>query len=329
MLLDIYFEPEYGKLYEKVENGKHEIFDFEHEYGRVYHSFIKREIESKLSNESWYDLITPYGYGGPVILDCIEGKEAQLVRYFKEDFADYCKKNNIVSEFVRFHPLVRNAKKFKGMYEVKYSRKTVGTNLKKYDDPFQEEFSRSCRKNVRRALREGVSYQVTAAPDNIDSFKEIYYQTMDRNNANEYYYFDEQYFSQCLKHFKSNLLIVEAIYDDKTIAMGFYFIYGKTIHIHLSGTLNEYLYLSPAYILRYAVTQWGKENSYDLIHHGGGRSGRANDSLYLFKKQFGANTSFKFYLGKKIWNTGMYEKLCLERRVDANIEFFPAYRERI
>ncbi|HZJ68461.1 MAG TPA: GNAT family N-acetyltransferase, partial [Candidatus Eisenbacteria bacterium] len=254
---------------------------------------------------------------------------AQLVRYFKEDFADYCKKNNIVSEFVRFHPLVRNAKKFKGMYEVKYSRQTVGTNLKKYDDPFQEEFSRSCRKNVRRALREGVSYKVTAAPDNIDSFKEIYYQTMDRNNANEYYYFDDQYFSQCLKYFKSNLLIVKAIYDDKTIAMGFYFIYDKTIHIHLSGTLNDYLYLSPAYILRYAVTQWGKENGYDLIHHGGGRSGRAKDSLYLFKKQFGANTSFDFFLGKKIWNTGMYEKLCLERGVDANIEFFPAYRERI
>ena len=62
--MDIYFEENYGKLYEKMEGGKQEIFTFSCEYGKVRHQFIKRTI-----NGEWFDLITPYGYGGPVIVE--------------------------------------------------------------------------------------------------------------------------------------------------------------------------------------------------------------------------------------------------------------------
>ena len=37
-----------------------------------------------------------------------------------------------------------------------------------------------------------------------------------------------------LKYFRKNVILVEAIFEGKTIAAGFYFIYNKTIHIHLS-----------------------------------------------------------------------------------------------
>src|SRR5699024_5842406 len=112
------------------------------------------------------------------------------------------------------------------------------------EEPFQEEFSKSARKNVRRSLREGVSYEIIENPDSIDEFLEIYYSTMDRNEADDYYYFGEEYFKKCLELFPENILIVKALYEEKTIAMGFYFIYDKYIHTHLSGTLSEYLNLS-------------------------------------------------------------------------------------
>lgn len=108
--------------------------------------------------------------------------------------------------------------------------------------------------------------------------------------------------------------------------MGFYFVYNDIIHIHLSGTLSEYLYLSPAYILRYAITNWGKENNYKLIHHGGGRSDSSEDGLYQFKKRFSKNTEFEFYVGKKIWNEEIYNELC--KKSGNEIEFFPGYRKK-
>jgi len=320
-MMDIYFEEKYGELYEEIENGKCENFEFSHELGKVSYVFLKRNI-----CEDLYDIVSPYGYGGPIIKACINGREKELVNEFQKAFSKYCEEQNIVTEFVRFHPILENYKYFKDIYDIEYSRKTVGTNLLKFDDPFTEEFSKSCRKNVRSALSKGVSFKVTKRPEGISEFKKIYFSTMDRNNAKDYYYFDDVYFEKCVKLFKNNLLLVEAIYEGEKIAMGLYFIYDKTIHIHLSGTLSEYLHLSPAYILRYAVTIWGKENNYELIHHGGGRTNSPDDSLYTFKKQFGKNTDFDFYIGKKIWKNEIYLKLCKDKKIDPNTDYFPAYR---
>ena len=64
-----------------------------------------------------------------------------------------------------------------------------------------------------------------------------------------------------------------------------------------------------------------------MIHHGGGRSSSEEDNLYKFKKQFAKNTKFDFYLGKKIWNKEIYNKLCNEVKVSKDEEYFPAYRK--
>ena len=77
--------------------------------------------------------------------------------------------------------------------------------------------------------------------------------------------------------------------------------------------------MSPAYILRYAVTVWGKENGYKLIHHGGGRSNSEEDSLYLFKKNFAKLYDTDFYIGKKIWNEKMSEPLEIRLTSDSNV----------
>ena len=213
------------------------------------------------------------------------------------------------------------------MYNAQCIRKTLGTNLKDFDDPIMAEFGKSCRKNIRQGINKGITYRITERPEDLTVFEKVYYSTMDRNHATDYYYFPKEYFEDILKNFKNNAILVEAIYEGKTIASGLYFVYNKTIHIHLSGTLTEYLYLSPAYILRYAVTLWGKENGYELIHHGGGRSNSPEDSLFKFKKQFAKNTEFDFYIGKKIWNKEIYSKLCEIKNVDKNAEYFPAYRK--
>lgn len=323
-MIDIYFKAEYGKLNEKIESGKSTIYEYKSDIGNVYHMFIKRKINEQIDGHTWYDLITPYGYGGPILINCKEEDKESLIDKFHEDFKLYCKEHNIVSEFIRFHPVINNASDFDSMYEVITNRKTIGTNLKDYEEPFQEEFSKSCRKKVRQALKKGVSYSVIENPKNIHDFKTFYFSTMDRNEAADYYYFDDEYFNQCIETLGKHVILVKAKFEEKVIAMGFYFIYDKIIHIHLSGTLSEYLYLSPAYILRYGVTEWGKEKGYELIHHGGGRTNADDDSLYTFKKRFGS-LEFDFSVGKRIWNEEIYKKLSKGR---PESDFFPLYRGR-
>jgi len=326
---DIYFEKNYGKLYEKIEHGVSEVFEFSCDYGMVKNQFIKREIPIDISSTKYFDIITPYGYGGPVLTEFMLGDKARLIQEYYKEFSKYCNDNYIVSEFVRFHPLINNAIDFYSVYQVENIRKTVGTNLKDFDDPIKYEFSKGCRKSIRKAIDEGISYKVTPYPETIEEFKGIYYSTMVRNNASEYYFFDDDYFEKCLKYFRKNIVLVEAVYKEKVIAAGLYFISANTIYIHLSGTLSEYRYLSPAYILKYATALWGKENGYEMIHYGGGRSNAPDDSLYLFKKHFGINTEFEFFIGKKIWNTEIYNILCMAMGANEDEKFFPAYRHKI
>lgn len=325
--MDIYFTKRYGQLCEQIEGGRCESFDFESRNGKIHHMFIKRPIHQVIDGVQYYDLITPYGYGGPLMNSSCKERKINLCIEFKDRFMKYCNNNHIVSEFVRFHPVFNNALDFANIYSPDCIRKTLGTNLGAYEDPVQSEFSKGCRKSIRQALRKGISFRVTEKPDNIDGFMDIYYSSMKRDNAAEFYYFDKTYFVNMLLLLKNNLLFVEAIYEEKAIAAGLYFISDGMIHIHLSGTLSEYLYLSPAYILRYATTLWGKEHGYKMIHHGGGTSNAIDNSLYLFKKQFAKNTEFDFYVGKKIWNQNAYDKLCELVGYKSNDDFFPAYRK--
>ena len=327
---DIYFDEHYGKLYEKADKGQAEIYCYKSQYGEVVHQFIKRVIPQNLlpKQELLYDIVTPYGYGGPLITACQDGSKEALVQDFYNAFAEYCKDENIVAEFVRFHPIAQNALDFEAVYHPIWDRNTLGTGLKSFEDPVQSEFSKSCRKRIRQAINKGITCRITERPDNLDDFKKVYYSTMERNEASEYYFFDDEYFDNCLKYFADNILLIEVLFEEKVIAAGMYFLYNKTIHIHLSGTLTEYLSLSPAYVLRYALTCWGKEHGYEMIHHGGGRTNAPDDSLFLFKKQFASNTNFDFYVGRKVWMPEKYIDICRFNDIDPEDKYFPAYRAK-
>ncbi|MFD1031312.1 GNAT family N-acetyltransferase [Metaplanococcus flavidus] len=325
---DIYFEKDYGKLYEVIEEGKCEVFEFHHSLGTIRHMYIKREIPIQLSDETYYDLVTPYGYGGPIIITGEQEDKPLLTAEFQNAFQKHCDEQRIVSEFIRFHPFISNAEDFSKIYNISFRRNTTGTNLKDFENPVQEEFSKSARMNIKQALKAGLTYRVTVNPESLDAFQELYYSTMKRNQADAIYYFDETYFSDCLKYFSKNILLVEAIYENQVIGMTLNFIYKNTIHIHLGGTLEKFLPLSPVYLMLYGLTVWGKENGIDLIHSGGGRTSDLNDKLYLFKKRFGKNTEFNYFVGYKVWNEKIYEQLKEAAQVYSETEFFPAYRRK-
>lgn len=313
---DIYFEEGYGSLYNRQENGKYQIFIYEDENGRIEHSFILRKIEGT----EYCDLITPYGYGGPLIIKLIGNKNLLLER-FHFSFMKYVKDNNVISEFIRFHPLLQNADDFKKIYPIEFVRNTCVTELIGNQENVRDYVTKKCYKRIKHCIKIGMDFEIETEPDSIDDFIDIYYSTMKRNEADEYYYFDKQYFETMLKKLRKYIITVKIKYENKTIAMGLYFLYGDTIHIHLSGTLSEYIKLSPAYMLRYAIIKWGIQHEYRFIHHGGGRSNSLEDGLYVFKKQF-SNKEEPFYIAKKIWNEEVYHEMSNQKDTD----FFPAYR---
>jgi len=325
MYPDIYFEPDYARLYENEDSEAVE-YRFECEHGVITNLFLKRKVNIAFPDGiQYFDLVTPYGYGGPIIHSSID--QEKLIAAYMEDFRAYTARENIIAEFVRFHPIIGNGLDFKDAYNAIYDRKTVGTNLT-YEDVIGTEFSKHKRKDIRKILKNpDIRYEVDENPESLDDFVEIYYSTMDRDGADEYYYFNKTYFQKMLDTFHGHITTGKVFLGEKLIAMGVYFRYGKYLHAHLSGTLSEYLEYSPAYILKYALAIYGHEKGYEVIHYGGGSSRSEENGLYKFKREFGKNTVFDFYIAKKVWNTDVYKNICEAVGADINTEFFPAYRE--
>lgn len=324
-MTDIYLTPAYARLYETMEQGKAEEWVLNSPHGRISYTFIKRKIESE-TEQDYYDITTPYGYGGPVVLE-VNDKVALLAE-FEQAFKEYCQAENIVSEFIRFHPILENATDFKTVYQPIYLRQTVGTSVDPEGQTPLLEFNQSTRKLVRRAEKQGVTYRVVTAPENLDDFLAIYYATMDRNQADTFYYFDRAYFEACVAVFKENLVLIEVSLADKVIGACIYFRSGKVLHEHLMGSLTDYLSYSPVYVLKHAAVQWAAEEGIELIHYGGGLSNAEDDPLFQFKRKFTKSTLFDFYIGKKIHLPEVYDQICQSKGISSDDPFFPAYRKR-
>lgn len=322
---DIYFTKEYSLVHEALEDGVTKIFELKTSNGHIKHIFICRKIKWKINSKEYYDITTPYGYGGPIILK--SNNLDRLLEDYRKEFSNYCKENHIVSEFIRFHPIEKNYEFFQTLYNVKYLRNTLSTNLTKYDDPFQAEFSKSARKICKKLLKSEMNFKITENPSNLDDFVKIYYDTMDRNKAKDFYYFGDNYFNNLVLHLKKHILLIIIYKKNILIASGLYFKYNGYLHEHLSGTLKDHITESPAYLIRYAATEYGKKHNYNYIHYGGGTTNSKDDGLYKFKKRFSQNTEFKFYIGTRVWNKAIYEKL-VNKSNNNNEEFFPAYRSQ-
>ena len=73
-MMDLYFNENYAKLYEKID-GRSATFTHECAYGKIKNTFILREISTKIDGETYFDIVTPYGYGGPVVTECSDIKK--------------------------------------------------------------------------------------------------------------------------------------------------------------------------------------------------------------------------------------------------------------
>ncbi len=320
---DIYFTKEYGEVTSGIEGGENIQLKFSDDNGEVIHQFIKRPIFIDGKKTEYFDLITPYGYGGPMI-DRLNGNKADLINNFNEFMTLFCNENNIVSEFVRFHPLFDNALDFESIYNSTHIRNTVATKIVDFPDDCLSFLSKKNRYMIRKCIDMGMSYECITKNIDLSQFKKIYYDTMNRNNAESFYYFDDGYFNNILEKLSNNIMLINIVYNNNIIASALHFTFKKNIHLHLAGTDSDHLSYSPARLLSYAMLEWGKKNKYEIIHHGGGVSNAIDDPLYKFKKQFSNCNDYKFFIGKKIWNLNKYEELC--EIYTNNAGRFPLYR---
>ncbi|MBQ4091545.1 MAG: GNAT family N-acetyltransferase [Clostridia bacterium] len=322
---DTYWLCGYVKAFQIHGEGEPLLFYYDDGCGtRAINVVMKRDIAGcksfcgALPENTYFDFSTPYGYGGWLI----EGENtAELFGAYEL----WCKNNNIVSEFVRFHPVVDNHVAAAQAYETVELGYVVTMDLSSKETLYANITSKN-RNVIRKAQKNGVKIYNGRFEEIFREFREVYNETMDKDNADSYYYFGEEFYKSIVEDLPYNAQMFYAVYEGRVIAASIMLMANGMMNYHLSGSRREFSSLAPTNLLLYEAALWGCHNGYKTLYLGGG-VGSAEDSLFKFKKAFyRQDDPNRFVIGKKIFNSEIYDRLVSMREDVSESGFFPKYR---
>lgn len=319
---DIYYLSGYVKTFHIHGDGDPYLLYYEDNGLRAIYVYMRRPT----AIEGIYDSVTPYGYGGVLF----EGDTSAANRKaFWQAYLAEMEKEHIVDNFVRYHPVLKNAGQMASISNVIDLGKTIAMDLASPELIWENIHSKN-RNMIRKAEKNGIVIEHGQGMDLFNKFIEIYNATMDKDNAEEYYYFKRPFYESIHNDLRDNYRIFYAKLDDKVIAMSIMIFANGRLNYHLSGSDIEYRNLAPSNLLLYKAALWGCEKGMKTFHLGGG-VGSGEDGLYKFKAAFNKVSDYQFSIGKQVFNQEKYDELVkIRRESDSNFDetsqFFPLYR---
>lgn len=319
---DIYYLSGYVKAFKIHGDGNPQLLYYDAEGLRAIYVYMKRKTDI----EGYYDSITPYGYGGILF----EGDTSEEnLHSFWEAYVEKMKDEGIVDNFVRYHPVLSNVEPMRFISAVVNLGKTVALDLSSKETIWNNITSKN-RNMIRKAEKNGIEIRHGKGIELFQDFKRIYNATMDKDNAEEYYFFGDAFYESIHRDLYDNYEMFYAVLNGEIIAMSIMLYGNKQMHYHLSGSVMEYRNLAPSNLLLYKAALWGCEQGFKTFHLGGG-VGSGEDNLYKFKAAFNRNSDYQFSIGKEVFDVEKYNELVeIRRKHDLNFNdgssYFPLYR---
>ncbi|MGD0042421.1 MAG: GNAT family N-acetyltransferase, partial [Isosphaeraceae bacterium] len=264
------------------------------------------------------------------LLDLGPGCDETFLARAIAEFVDGLRRLRVVSAFVRLHPLFGLPQGPLGEAGFLVSHgETVSIDLMLP----REEIWRQTRCNHRRDIQKTEIGNCVTLIDNskFDEFISIYYETMNRREARDYYYFDSGYFEDLRTALDGRLHLGVVKVEGRVACAGLFTEVCGIVQYHLSGTRGEFLKRHPLKALINFVRYWAKDRGNRVFHLGGGLGGR-RDTLFEFKAGF-SHARHPFYTWRIIIDEPAYSALVGRWESLAGIQadepegFFPAYRK--
>lgn len=318
---DVYYLSGYVKEFRLHGDGEPLLFYGEADGVRGINVVMKRDIAAdphfagSLPADTYFDFATPYGYGGWLL----EGKGDPAPIF--ETYREWCKEHGIVSEFVRFSLFSSSRERYYG--EVIPRTNNVVRALDRPMDEMLMDFEHKVRKNLKKAEASGLEIRIDTVGDDLTDFLRIYRATMDRNHAENEYYFSEEFYRQ-INTMNGHFAYFHVLYQGMVISTELVLMGTDTMYSYLGGTDEEYFAYRPNDFLKYHIIRWGFEHGYRQFVLGGGYG--ADDGIFRYKKSFAPGGIVRFYTGQAVFDSTGYDALCALRTDLPNSGFFPRYR---
>ncbi len=290
---DPYLRPEYLHAAAAAEEGEPAAYVAD----GVLYPFLVRDLGGGRC-----DITSAYGAGGPY------GQG----HGWRRAFVDECRARGVVSEFIRFHPILANHA-VDGV-EVVELEPNVTVAVAATDDELIAQMEPTARNKLRKAMRAGV--EITVHRD-LERFAALYLDTMRGLGADPFYLFPDEFFVR-LERLGDALVVLDA-----GTAAGLFLSGNGAMHYFLSGSTLEARKTASANLVLFEAMRRAREAGLETLVLGSGL--REGDSLNRFKRSIGAGRAPKM-IGRAIHDHAAYAELCETAGVPADSSFFPAYR---
>ncbi len=319
---DVFYLSSYSKAFmkENPKNGIPILLQYEDGEDRAINVVFKRDIgldekmKGKIETGKFYDLISPYGYGG------FWGNVSNWDK-LNQDYKDYCTENHYICEFVRFELFTDYAQHYDGMVESRTHNIIRSLSLS-LDDMWMD-FKQKVRKNVKKANSYGLEIIIEPTDAHIDEFLRIYYSTMERTYAEKEYFFSKSFY-ESLCEMKNNVMFFHAVYEGKIVSTELVLYGSENCYSYLGGTDIDYLHIRPNDYLKYEIIKWAKTQGLKNFVLGGGYG--SDDGIFQYKYALAPHGVVDFYIGRRIFDQAVYNEFVSLRDGEMNEAFFPLYR---
>ncbi len=335
---DIYHGPEYHRVSQLMGEGTPYLFTYQDETRWAALPFLVRPVSQVTGLESYElnDAASVYGYSG--VISNVHQKDRGAIAFrtgFQQALHKTLKEKNIVSLFSRLNPLLDTKWLLGGLAEVVTLGPTVVLDLTESLQDQEKGMNQRVRRDLRKAVKAGVTVIEDESFKRIDEFIAIYNETMRDRDAQDFYFFPKEYYLNFKKELGGKIKLYFAELNGVVISTAMFFANGNIIQYHLSGTPSDQRKYSGLKLIFDVVRRWGTENGFAQFHLGGG-VGAAKDSLLDFKAGFSKKMQ-DFAIVKMILDPALYAELNRARAAHENRNgaivlsenFFPRYRRPV
>jgi lipid II:glycine glycyltransferase (peptidoglycan interpeptide bridge formation enzyme) len=180
------------------------------------------------------------------------------------------------------------------------------------EDIWHQSYEYSTRKNINKAIRSGLKQIVMSGSDISDEwiriFHDIYSHTMQRNQADDFYFFDIDLFRELAFELPENIMFFFILNNKSepisTELVSYNEFAGYSL---LGGTLSEFYQYRPNDLIKHTIIENLRLKGLRYFCLGGGIV--PDDGIFRFKKTFSKDGVVNFYIGKKIHNEEIYGRI--------------------
>ena len=308
--IDVCHLPEYHEAYsQRFEGAEALMWVYQDKDEILCYPFLLSPVilqgdDGQAFTTGFNDISGIYGYSGPLT----SSDDTAFLALAWQAFDRWAQEQRVVSEFIRFSTYVDNKSWAHPETSVEYNRPVAIAWLPGDADTFMAQLNSKTRNMIRKAIKSNLVEHEVDVGEALSDFRTLYQDTMGRNQATDFFMYDDSYYDRLLSLAAGELVLFAVYQQNQMVAAAMGLVHEKMAFYHLGASTLDASRLGAGNLALFAMASALIDRGVECFSVGGGRTTAADDPLFRFKKS-NATSIGEFYIGKRVIDQEGYDSI--------------------